>query len=267
MNKIVDFHVHTFPKKIAEVAVSKLAAISMIVPATDGTDEMTLEVLKSAGVDSCVTLNIATSPKQQTAVNNSALEVKERYRGRIFPFGSVHFEAENALEELTRIKEIGLYGVKLHPDYQGFMIDDKRLFPIYDLCQQLMLPVVFHAGWDCYSPGLIHAPPVLSAKVLKEFPNLKMVLAHFGGLKMWGEVETELIGKNVWLDTAMCASYAEKSMIKRLIEKHDISKVLFGSDCPWENPKNAVEFVNSMGFSQDKLDKILFENAKNLLSI
>lgn len=267
MNKIIDFHVHTFPEKIAQAAVGKLAGISGLTPSTDGTIKSTLEVLKKADISCGATLNIATSPKQQTAINNTAAEVKKEYEDTLFPFGSVHFEAENALEELERIKELGLYGVKLHPDYQGFMIDDERLFDIYDRCSELCLPLVFHAGYDCYSPNLVHAPPILSAKILKQFPRLKMVLAHFGGLNMWSEVEEHLIGKNVWLDTAMCASNADKSMIERLIQKHDKEKILFGSDCPWENPKNSLEFIMSMNFNDKALENFLYNNAATLIGI
>ena len=48
--------------------------------------------------------------------------------------------------------------------------------------------IVFHAGWDCYSPQLIHARPKASAEVAQAFPRLKMVLAHMGGLKLEDEV-------------------------------------------------------------------------------
>lgn len=264
-DKIIDFHVHTFPDKIAANAISQLAAISGIIPSTDGTVDATIRLMKECGITGAAILNIATSPKQQTTVNNTAAKITSEYKNFLFPFGSVHFEAENALDELDRIKELGLKGVKLHPDYQGFMIDDSRLFPIYDRCAELSLPIVFHAGYDCYSPDLIHAPPTLSVKVLKKFPRLKMVLAHFGGLNQWNEVEAELIGKDVWLDTAMCATYGDLTQIKKLILKHDSSRILFGSDCPWENPRNSLEFIIKMKLGDELTTKILYNNANMLL--
>ena len=98
--------------------------------------------------------------------------------------GSVHPDNPDALNELQRIKDLSIKAIKLHPDYQGFFIDEEKLFPIYQMCSDLDLPIVFHSGWDCYSPQLVHAMPEASAKIAKKFPRLKMVLAHFGGLKL-----------------------------------------------------------------------------------
>lgn len=258
--KIIDCHVHIFPDAIADKAVQKLAVISGLIPYTNGTLADTKEKLKLSGVDGCLLLNIATSPKQNTTINNTAQSICETEK-QMLALGSVHFEADDALLELERVKDMGLKGIKLHPDYQGFMINDERLDEFYDKCSQLDLPVVFHSGWDCYSPDLIHAEPEMSAQVIKRFPKLKMILAHFGGLKQWDEVEKNLIGKNVWFDTAMCATYSDKKTITNLINKHDCEKIFFGSDCPWENPTDTFNFLNSLEISDDKKEKIFSQNA------
>lgn len=264
--EIIDSHVHTFPDKIAEGAVGKLQKISGITPATNGTVTDTLRVMQENHVDHGILLNIATLPKQQTSINNCAKEINDSMGERFTAFGSVHFLAEDALTELERIKAMGISGIKLHPDYQDFLIDDERLFPIYEKCAALSLPIVFHAGWDCYSPDLIHAPPAASRRVLDTFPKLTMVLAHFGGLRLWDEVEASLIGQNVWLDTAMCATFGEAKQIERLIKLHDPDKILLGSDCPWEHPARSVEFILGMDLSEELKRKILSENARRLLS-
>ena len=88
-------------------------------------------------------MNIATKPTQQTVVNNWAASIDDP---TIYGFGSVHPDAPDALDELQRIKDLGLYGVKLHPDYQGFLIDDPKMFPIYDAISSLGLPVTFHTA-------------------------------------------------------------------------------------------------------------------------
>lgn len=266
--EIIDAHVHTFPDRIAPSAVGKLAQISGITPATDGTVGDTLTKMDQYGVDRAVLLNIATAPKQQNTINNSAHALEgEEWKGRFLSFGSVHFLAEDALSELERIQALGLKGVKLHPDYQGFMIDDPRLYPIYEKCAELGLVIVFHAGWDCYSPDLIHAVPEASRRVLRQFPELKVVLAHFGGLNQWKEVGRWLIGENVWLDTAMCATYAEKKEIEHMIRSHNPEQVLLGSDCPWENPQRSISFVLDMDLSTQQKEQILSGNAKKLYDL
>lgn len=265
--EVIDFHVHTFPDKIAAGAVGKLQQISGIRPSSNGTVSDTLHLMDIIHVDRSVLLNIATAPKQQTAINNCAKELMGEMGERFIPFGSVHFEAEDALTELERIKAMGLYGIKLHPDYQSFLIDDEQLFPIYEKCEELDLPIVFHAGWDCYSPKLVHAPPEASKKVIRRFPKLRIVLAHFGGLKMWDEVERHLIGEHVWFDTAMCASLADPVQMARMIQAHGAERVMLGSDCPWENPARSIDFIMGLKISDGEKEWVFSRSARTFLGI
>ncbi|MEG2429874.1 MAG: amidohydrolase family protein, partial [Oscillospiraceae bacterium] len=191
-------------------------------------------------------------------------EINQNYGDFFEAFGSVHFLNENALDELERIKSLGIKGIKLHPDYQDFMVDEKKLYPIYEKCEELGLVVVFHAGYDCYSPNLIHTPPKLSKKIIKDFPKLKIVLAHFGGLEQWDEVSKYLVGENVYFDTSMCATFAKSNQIENLIKNHDDNKILLGSDCPWENPKDSINFILNMNLSDETKIKILSGNAKKI---
>lgn len=264
---IIDAHVHTFPDAVAEKAVGKLARLSQITPYTNGTLKDTREKLEACGIGRAVLLNIATSPRQQNSINHSAAEINQSSPQRWTALGSVHFQAEDALAQLEQIHAAHIPGIKLHPDYQGFRIDDPRLFPIYEKCAELGLVLVFHAGWDCYSPSLIHAPPRASRRVIDAFPSLKIVLAHFGGLKQWEEAERWLIGQNVWLDTALCASYADQKEINRLILRHPADRVLLGSDCPWENPARSAAWILEMDLPEDHKRAILSQNAQALYGI
>lgn len=263
----IDFHTHIFPEKIADKALGKLAAISGIVPCTKGTLEDTVRQMKASGIDRFVCLNIATAPGQETTINNAAAEVTETYRERILSLGSVHYRSENVLTELDRIKSLGIPGIKLHPDYQEFMIDDKALYPIYDRCAELGLFIIFHAGWDCYSPSLIHALPEASANVAKAFPALKMVLAHLGGLRLWEDVEQHLTGlENVYMDTAICASYGlDPDFAARIMKKHPEENIFLGSDCPWERPDQSVRYIETLPLSDDRKEKIFYRNAIRFL--
>lgn len=267
ITKLIDFHVHTFPDKIAEKAVGKLQKISGLTPITDGTISDTINKMQQFNIDRSVILNIATAPSQQESINNCAAKINHDYGDKLTAFGSVHFENPDCLAELERIKSLGIKGVKLHPDYQGFMIDDKRLYPIYDKCAELNLPIVFHAGYDCYSPELVHAMPCASRKVIDMFPDLVVILAHFGGLMHWDDVEKYLIGQNVYLDTSMCRSFSTPEQFSRMVANHDENKILFGSDCPWENPLSDAMYIASMDLSYAKKQKIFSQNAKLLLGL
>ena len=193
----IDFHVHAFADKIAHRTIAALREDAWTEPATDGTMSDTEQTMQKWGVDGFVVLSIATKPSQHLVCNNWAASVKSDH---VFPFGSVHPDGEDALAELERIKALGLYGVKLHPDYQGFFVDEERLFPIYRKCGELGLPIIFHAGFDPVSPQNIHCTPAMSAYILDRFPDTQFILAHLGGNALWRDVERLLAGQfgNLW---------------------------------------------------------------------
>ncbi len=261
---LIDFHIHMFPDALAEKAIARLAAASGLAPETDGTKDFTLQKLREWEVDRAVVLNIATNPRQQTNVNNFAISCNH---DPLIPFGSVHFESECALEELERIKGAGLRGVKLHPDYQGFEIDERRLYPIYERIAELGLVCVFHTGFDAISPDHIHATPQKIARVLRDLPQLTMVCAHMGSMERWDEVEQYLCGKRVYFDTAFTAGYLSPAQAERIISRHGAQNILFGSDCPWQASSATYRFIDSLHISSAQKDMIFYQNAQRLLGL
>lgn len=173
---VIDFHTHAFPDKLALRALSSLAEkAGGLTYYTDGTIADTDEKMKQWGVDKRVMLSIATNAKQQHNVNSFAIENNNDH---IIAFGSVHPDAPDALDEIDRIKNAGLLGIKFHPEYQQFLIDDPKMFPLYDKCRALGLVMSFHAGRDLGFPDTLMAPPQRSRRVIDNFPGAKIVLAH-----------------------------------------------------------------------------------------
>ena len=262
---IIDFHVHAFNPKIAEKAISHLSEVGGITPFTRGLVEQTIERFDEWGVDKGVLLSVATKPSQQKIINDWA---KEQDGGRFISFGAVHPDADDAIEELERIKKIGLHGVKLHPDYQGFMADEERLDAIYSKLEELQLPVVIHAGVDFISPNLIHCTPEMEVRMLKKHPHLKAVLAHLGGNGMWQEVYDTLAGIDgeVYLDTAY-TSWCPDEMMEKIVKKHGADRILFASDLPWDSSYLIKEKIRRLNIPESDKDKILGLNAQRLLNI
>ncbi len=267
----IDFHTHAFNDAIAERAISKLENTLVseghaddVPAATRGTVGELLEKMDIWGIDKAVVLNIATKPSQQTVINNWAKEIQS---DRIFCFGSVHPDADDALDELERIKELGLYGVKLHPDYQDFMVNDEKLMPIYRKCAELGLPVTFHAGFDVVSPDCVHCPPELSAQVLERVPDLTVILAHFGGNDRWDDVEKYLVGKNVYFDISYTDGNTSDEQALRIIRNHGADRILFASDCPWHAASREKSMLERLPLSKEEKELIAHINAEKLLNI
>ncbi|MBP3697744.1 MAG: amidohydrolase family protein [Clostridia bacterium] len=263
---IIDFHTHCFPDKIASKAMDRLRMRSGIVrPFHNGSVNGLLELQKRDGVDYSVVLNIATNPRQQKSVNDFTISLKE-VEG-IIPFGSVHHESPEALDELERLKENGIKGVKLHPDYQDFFVDDEKMLPIYEKIGQLGLITVFHCGFDIGYPEPVHCSPERLARVLHAFNGAPVVAAHFGGLCARPETLEHLCGKDVYLDTAYCYGMLTPGKAKELIDIHGADKILMGSDAPWSAPWQEIALVKCFGLSEEDEKAVLGENARKLLGL
>lgn len=262
---LIDFHTHCFPEKIAGKAIEKLAfASGGLIPHTDGTLSGLKALMKEQGVDKSVVLSIATNARQQTSVNDFAALVNKN--SDIFAFGSVFPYSENVMEELERIKELGLKGVKFHPDYQGFNVDDIKMKPIYRKISELGLITVFHAGVDYGFAPPYGATPDKMARALEMFSS-PVVAAHWGGVDCGEQVIELLCGKEIYFDTSFGYGTMPKYYAEKIIEKHGADKILFGTDTPWHNKSMEMRLLDSLGISGEDMEKITHKNAEKLLGI
>ena len=261
---IIDFHAHCFPDAIAPKAMPKLIAHSGArYTYTDGTVGGLLASMDSAGIDRCVVANIATNPRQQRSVNDFAISLLGN--PRFIPFGSVHPAAPDALDELRRLKDAGIKGIKLHPDYQDFFPDDPRVFPIYGQAARLGLVTLFHAGVDIGLCNPVRSTPARLANALPRFECAPVVAAHFGGYILWREVLEHLCGRDVYFDTSYCARKMPPPWAKEIIEAHGTGRILFGTDLPWTDPLDEIEFVRQISAGEAMAADILGGNAIKLL--
>lgn len=263
---IIDFHTHIFPDKIAPGSIAHLEAASGITAATDGTLQGLLMSMEKNKVDLSVILPVVTKPSQFETVNLFAAKVNERYRGKLLSFGGIHPDCEDYKARLDTIKELGLPGIKLHPDYQGVMIDDTRYMRIIEYADAIGLIIVVHAGIDIGLPSPVHCPPQKAAKVIEKIRPKKLVLAHLGGWKQWEGVYEHLAGKDVYLDTSFTLDYIAPEMFLKILKKHGCEKVLFATDSPWGDAKRDLGVLQSL-LPQETLDAILHGNAEKLLEI
>ena len=262
---LIDFHTHAFPPKIAGRAMAKLSHDSGgLSPQTDGTLESLKEQMALDGVDLSVVLSIATNPHQMHKVNDYAFEMN-RDDG-IIAFGSVHPDAPDALEELERIKAGGLKGVKLHPEYQGFYVDEERMKPVYRKISELGLLTVFHAGEDYGYPPPYHATPERLRRALGWF-DAPVVAAHWGGAGFGVEVMEKLCGENLYFDLSFGYAAMPRPVAQGILDRHGPEKLLFGSDMPWHRPEWELRLLNTLDLNPEDREKICWKNAAALLGL
>lgn len=267
---IIDFHTHIFPERIAEKTIEILEN-GVLDKSVEGKAVIgaTLSALKKSmaenGIDYSVTLPIATNARQFDNINNYAREVNNI--DGIIAFGSLHPMQSDWESALCRIKESGLKGIKLHPEYQQFFIDSRESLRILKKCEELDLITVVHAGKDVgYAPPY-HCMPQRLKNVLEYVKGDKIVAGHLGGWKAWDDVEKYLVGTPLYFDTAYTVDYIDREQFLRIIKNHGSKKILHATDSPWEKQGHAAEIIRSLPISESEKDDIFYKNAKKLLKI
>ena len=287
---IIDFHTHTFPDKIADRAVASLRGKSHTISFSDGTEAGLSERDRAAGIDLAVVLPVATSPEQVAHINDKAVETNTKQRG-LLSFACIHPALADAAAELKRAKELGLKGVKLHPVYQGTDIDALPFLHILDACAELGLIAVTHAGWDIGFPGVMHCMPEQIRRAVRsvdpEGKTLKFVAAHMGGWRIWEEVPDMLGDTGVYLDTSFSTGrfyplkgqeydgyYEGKDTgmldtdgFMELYRVFGPGRILFGTDNPWSDAPESLDFIRALPVSADEKEQILGKTAEKLLAL
>lgn len=267
---IIDFHTHVFPEKIAVRTIEKLKKKANVDAFSDGRESSLLRSMEQAGVNVSVILPVVTSPEQFHTVNQFAAQLNETYAGRsvrLLSFGGMHPDSADYKKDLREIKHLGLQGIKLHPDYQDTFFDDIRYMRILDYASELDLVCVTHAGIDIGYPDNVRCTIPSILRVLDEVAPKKLVLAHYGGFRLWEEVETHLAGRDVYLDTAYTAGIIGDAIFLNILKKHGADKILFATDSPWSGQAESLAHIRRLVTDQGERDKILGQNAQKLIRI
>ncbi|MDO5398029.1 MAG: amidohydrolase family protein [bacterium] len=269
---LIDFHTHTFPEKIAartiEILLSNIVKMGMAeaVAYNDATVPGLIKSMDEYGVDYSVVMPIATTTRQSVTINNVAAETNSM--DRLFSFGSLHPLQEDWESTLYDIKEKGLLGIKLHPEYQQFFIDSKESVRVLRLCEKLGLLVTLHTGQDVGMAKPVHCMPAALRRVLDyEVEGSNIIAAHMGGWREWDGVEKYLSGTPIMLDTAYVSKDLPKAQFERIVREHGADKILYATDSPWERPDMTLEYINSTSLTESEKKMIFSENAKKLLKI
>ncbi len=259
MSRIIDFHTHVFPEAIAEKAVAHVGNHYHLQMCGKGIVEDLLESAERSGIDYLVIHSTATKASQVRNINDW---VASKAGGRLIGFGTLHPDMDNVEEEFEHILSLGLKGIKLHPDFQGFDADSPKMDRVYRAIGN-RLPVLFHAG----DKNLDSSSPQRLANVLGKFPQLIMIAAHLGGHSQWKEALNCLIGKNLYLDTSSAIRYMEKDFALKLIRQHGTQKVVFGTDYPITYHDEELEAFYQLDLTPEEREDILYDNAVRLLGL
>lgn len=265
---MIDMHTHAFPDDVAPRALQKLSTLADWQPIGDGTLAGLLDAMDHADLDVAVLAPIATKPGQAKGILKWGKRVAKTSHGRVIPLASLHPDDKDPVGWVDRLADKGILGIKLHPFYQDFVVDEPRLWPIYAACQEHGLLVELHCGSDlgfADDPKPDRAAPARVATVLDQFSSLKLLCTHMGGWNMWDDVGEHLLGRDVYLETSFCRTFLDARDFTRLVLDHGPDKICMGSDWPWNDPAVEIEFLRSLGLDQQTESQLLFRTAAGLL--
>jgi len=262
MSGIIDFHTHAFPDELADKAMKHLEEEGDVKAHLDGRVSSLLRSMDKNGVSKSIVCSIATKPSQFDPIFKWSKKIRS---DRIIPFPSIHPTDPKALEHLSQIKGEGFTGVKFHPYYQDFSIDEERMFPLYEKIVREDLIVVMHTGFDFAFKRNRIADPEKILNIYAKFPQMKLVTTHLGAWDDWKEVEEHLIGKNIYMEISFSLEFLDKETAKNLIQRHPKEYIFFGTDSPWTDQGNTLSLLKGLKLGDEIEKLILRDNALNLL--
>ncbi|MFC1844954.1 amidohydrolase family protein [Thermodesulfobacteriota bacterium] len=262
MPGIIDFHAHAFPDQVATSAIPYLEEEGDVKANHDGRVSSLLAIMDREGVDKSVICCIATRPSQFEAILSWCKKIRT---DRIIPFPSFHPTDPQKEEHITQIKNEGFKGIKMHPYYQQFFLDDEKLYPAYDQISELGLILVMHTGFDIAFPRIRKCDPRQVLNVMKRFPKLKMVTTHLGAWQQWLEVEDLLAGKEIYMDISYTLDQIDPRTARRIILKHPKEYILFGTDSPWSGPQKTYKNLQALKLGDEREELIIRKNGLALL--
>lgn len=274
---IIDFHTHSFPDELASKTIPYLEEKAGFKAKTDGTISGLERSMKRAGIDISVLLPVITNPKHVVKINNCAIENNKLEK--FISFGGMHPDYEDYKNELNRLKENGIKGIKFHPDYQSTFIDDPKMINIIDYAFEIGLIVIIHSGIDYGSTDVIRATPERIKNMLNHLNHKGIfIMAHMGYTFKWDMIVEEFKSYDVYFDLALSLGtlkmhdkeypLMDEDTLLKFISTFGSTRILFATDSPWMDQKESVDVFNSYKrISEKDKENILYKNALRLLNI
>ena len=259
---VVDVHVHIYPDKISERATQSIGRFYNIeMDAQDGSVSRLDALIADTPITDCVVCSVAVKPATVESINDFIAQVcanNPHYIG----FMAMHQDYEDPEAEIERAMEMGLCGIKLHPDTQAVNMDDPRLMRVYKIAQDKHLPLTIHCGDYRYD----YSHPRRLKRILHAFPELVVDAAHFGGWSIQDYALEFLEDERCFLDMSSSMRFLGPRRTRELVYAYGTDRILFGSDFPMWEPAAELETFTSLGFAESELEDMCWHNAERFLN-
>jgi predicted TIM-barrel fold metal-dependent hydrolase len=240
------------------------------------------EVVKDftdAGVEAVlVALDLETTVGTPACSNDFVSAMQKRHPDRIIQaWGAVDpFKGEQALLEARHaIRELHMLGFHFHPIIGHFAVNDRRLYPLFELINELRVPVMIDVGTTGMGAGmpggmrakLRHAHPAAIDELAADFPNLTIIAAHPGW--PWVDEMTAVVlhKGNVFWEVSGWAPKYFSPQLKTDIRGRLRDKIMFGSDYPSISHSRLLREWGELGYTDDTMERVFHRNAERVLAL
>ncbi len=260
--KRIDFHTHIFPDTLAARAIATLEAEADCKAFLNGTLADLRRSMRQTGIEAAVIASIATRPEHFESILQWSRTIRAE---DIIPFLSVHPRDPDLIHHIRRVRTEGFMGIKMHPYYQDFDLDDPVMFPAYETMAENGLVLLCHTGFDIAFERIRRCDPMRIIHVLKAIPSLKLVTTHCGAWEDWDEVERHILGKPVYMDISYSKAELGEQRFQYFLNAHPSDYLIFGTDSPWANQQSAIRDVQTAVTDFKRQQALFYDNAARLL--
>ena len=260
----IDAHCHVFPEKVVDKAVGAIGDFYHIPMYHRGTPEDLLAAGDHEGIDHFIIHSVATKPQQVSSANRYLADVVAQSGGRMTALGTIHPLSDDMERDINELVSLGLHGIKIHPDMQDFALDCEGFMTAYEICQAKGLPVLAHTGDDRAD----RTNPNRVEHVLRSFPHLTFVGAHFGGYTVW-DWACEVLPKydNIFVDTSSTLFWKGADGMRAYISAYGIDRCMFGTDFPMHPASLELKALLYLGYTDEEYEKLFAGNAKKVYNL
>jgi uncharacterized protein len=232
-----------------------------------------------AGVEAIlVALDLETTAGTPPCSNDFVSGMQKRHPERILQsWASVDpFKGVAANREAERaIRELGMMGFHFHPIMGHYAVNDRALYPLFEVINSLKVPVMIDVGTTGMGAGmpggmgakLRHAHPSAIDELAVDFPNLVIIAAHPGW--PWVEEMTAIAlhKGNVYWELSGWAPKYFPPQLKVDIRSRLKDKILFGSDYPSLPFERLLREWDELGYSDETKERVFHLNAERVLRL
>jgi predicted TIM-barrel fold metal-dependent hydrolase len=260
----IDAHCHVFPEKVAEKATEAIGDFYHIPMYWLGNVETLIKEGETHGMDHFLIHSVATKPEHVGAANKYLASVVASHPGKMTALGAVHPLSEDMEKDIDDLVSLGMHGIKIHPDIQGFPVDCDGYMKAFEICERKGLPALVHTGdyrGDLSNPNRV-------VNVLETFPDLTFVGAHFGGWSVW-EDSKRLLTKydNMYVDTSSTLFWAGAFGMRDCIDAYGIDRCMFGTDFPVNPASVEIKALLYLNYTEEDYRKLFADNARKIYRI